>query len=192
MANSKWNIDAAHSSLQFSVRHMVITKVRGAFKGYSGTLELDENRDQALARVDVVIDAASIDTSEPKRDEHLRSQDFLDVAAYPTLAFRSRSIDRSGDRYRVTGDLTIHGVTRSVTLDAEFQGQGKDPWGGQRAAFSAKTSVNREDFGLTWNQVLEAGGVLVGTKIDIEIEVQAVQAARAERAPAAEVASATA
>jgi polyisoprenoid-binding protein YceI len=192
MANSKWNIDPTHSSLQFSVRHMVITKVRGAFKGFTGSLELEDSRDQALAKVDVVVDAASIDTSEPKRDEHLRSQDFLNVAAHPTLSFQSRSIERKGNRYQLNGDLTIHGVTRPVTLDAEFQGQGKDPWGGERVAFSAKTSINREDFGLTWNQVLEAGGVLVGTKIEIDVEVQAVKAARAERAPAQEAASATA
>lgn len=191
MTHSKWNIDPAHSSLQFSVRHMVITKVRGAFKSYDGSLELDESRDQALAKVNVLIDAASIDTSEPKRDEHLKSQDFLDVAAHPTLRFSSQTIERSGERYRVTGDLTIRGVTRAVTLDAEFEGQGKDPWGGQRVSFSARTSINREDFGLTWNQVLEAGNVLVGTKIDIEIEVQAVKAVRPERAPAADVASAS-
>jgi polyisoprenoid-binding protein YceI len=171
---------------------MVITKVRGAFKGFTGSLELEDSRDQALAKVDVVVDAASIDTSEPKRDEHLRSQDFLNVAAHPTLSFQSRSIERKGNRYQLNGDLTIHGVTRPVTLDAEFQGQGKDPWGGERVAFSAKTSINREDFGLTWNQVLEAGGVLVGTKIEIDVEVQAVKAARAERAPAQEAASATA
>jgi polyisoprenoid-binding protein YceI len=183
MANSKWNIDASHSSLQFSVRHMVITKVRGAFKAYTGSLELNEEKDLELAKVDVVIDAASIDTAEPKRDEHLRATDFLDVANYPTLRFESRTIQRRGERYQVEGDLTIHGVTRQVVLDAEFQGQAKDPWGGLRAAFNAKTSVNREDFGLTWNQALEAGGLLVGTKIDIEIEVQAVKAARAE-APA--------
>jgi polyisoprenoid-binding protein YceI len=178
MTNSKWNIDASHSSLQFSVRHMVITKVRGAFKSYTGSLELDEAKDLELAKVDVVIDAASIDTSEAKRDEHLRGSDFLDVATYPTLRFQSRGIERKGQRYQVQGDLSIHGVTRPVVLDAEFQGQGKDPWGGQRAAFNARTSVNREDFGLTWNQVLEAGGVLVGTKIDIEIEIQAVKAAQ--------------
>jgi polyisoprenoid-binding protein YceI len=177
---AQWNIDASHSNLQFSVRHMVITKVRGAFKTFKGTLELDESN--TLGSVSVLIDASSIDTSEPKRDEHLRSSDFLDVATYPTLAFDSRSIERSGDRYQVQGDLTIHGVTRRVALEAEFQGQGKDPWGGQRAAFSAKASINREDFGLTWNQVLEAGGVLVGTKIDIEIEVQAVKAAQASAA----------
>jgi polyisoprenoid-binding protein YceI len=189
MANSKWNIDASHSSLQFSVRHMVITKVRGAFKTYTGSLELNEGNDLELAKVDVVIDAASIDTAEPRRDEHLRGTDFLDVASFPTLRFESRAIAQRGERYRVEGDLTIHGVTRPVVLDAEFQGQAKDPWGGQRAAFNAKTSVNREDFGLTWNQALEAGGLLVGTKIDIEIEVQAVKAARAE-APAREGAAA--
>jgi polyisoprenoid-binding protein YceI len=182
MALSKWNIDAAHSSLQFSVRHMVITKVRGSFKLFTGTLDLDDSDELALAKVDVVIDASSIDTAEPKRDEHLKGSDFLDTASYPTLTFQSRTIERHGARYQVTGDLTLHGVTRSVTLDAEFQGQGKDPWGGQRAAFSAKGSVNREDFGLSWNQVLEAGGVLVGTKIDIELEVQAVKVVQAEKA----------
>ena len=179
---TQWKIDASHSSLQFTVRHMVITKVRGSFKSYDGTLDLDTGNDGsldkvALHKVAVVIDASSIDTHEPKRDGHLRSSDFLDVAAYPTIEFESRSSERRGDRYTVQGDLTIHGVTRPVTLDAEFQGQGKDPWGGQRVAFSARTRINREDFGLTWNQVLEAGGVLVGTQIDIEIEVQAVKAA---------------
>jgi polyisoprenoid-binding protein YceI len=189
MARTQWNIDASHSNLQFSVRHLVITKVRGAFRSYGGTLELDENDSLGLAEVDVSIDAASIDTAEPKRDEHLRSSDFLDVAAHPTLRFESRSIAREGARYRVSGDLTIRGVTRTVVLDAEFQGRGKDPWGGQRAAFSARTSIDREEFGLTWNQALEAGGVLVGTKIDIEIEVQAVKAAQPERAAAREAAA---
>jgi len=192
MAQTSWTIDASHSSLQFSVRHLVITKVRGAFRSYRGTLELDENDGLGLADVDVSIDAASIDTAEPKRDEHLRSSDFLDVAAHPTLRFQSRSIAREGARYRVTGDLTIRGVTRSVVLDAEFQGRGRDPWGGQRAAFSARTSINREEFGLTWNQALEAGGVLVGTTIEIELEVQAVKAAQPERAPAREAAAARA
>jgi polyisoprenoid-binding protein YceI len=192
MTQTQWNIDASHSNLQFSVRHLVITKVRGAFRSYRGTLELDENDGLVLAKVDVSIDAASVDTGEPKRDEHLRSSDFLDVAAHPTLRFQSRSIAREGAQYRITGDLTIRGVTRSVVLDAEFQGRGKDPWGGQRAAFSARTSVDRRDFGLTWNQTLEAGGVLVGTTIDIEIEVQAVKVAQPERAPVREAAAASA
>jgi polyisoprenoid-binding protein YceI len=185
MASSKWNIDAAHSSLQFSVRHMVITKVRGAFKSYTGSVELKDDKDLELANVEVVIDASSIDTAEAKRDEHLRGADFLDVATYPTLRFQSRSIERKGQRYQVQGDLTLHGVTRPVVLDVEFQGQGKDPWGGQRAAFSAKTSLNREEFGLSWNQVLEAGGLLVGTKIDIEIELQAVKVVQTEAAVSA-------
>ena len=188
MAKAQWNIDASHSNVQFSVRHMVITKVRGAFKSYSGTLELDDDR--TLGQVDVRIDAASIDTGEPRRDEHLRSTDFLDVASHPQMRFVSSSISRQGDSYRIAGDLTIRGVTRSVVLDAEFQGQGKDPWGGQRAAFSARTSIDRQDFGLTWNQALETGGVLVGTKIDIEIEVQAVKAVQPERAPAQQAAAA--
>jgi polyisoprenoid-binding protein YceI len=192
MAQTQWNIDASHSNLQFSVRHLVITRVRGAFRSYRGTLELDENDGLGLTKVDVSIDAASIDTAEPKRDEHLRSSDFLDVAAHPTLRFQSRSIAREGAQYRVTGDLTIRGVTRSVVLDAEFQGRGKDPWGGQRAAFSARVSIDRQDFGLTWNQALEAGGVLVGTTIEIEIEVQAVKVAQPERAPAREAAAARA
>jgi polyisoprenoid-binding protein YceI len=188
-AQTQWNIDASHSSLQFSVRHLVISKVRGAFRSYRGTLALEENEGLQLSAVDVSIDAASIDTGEAKRDEHLKSSDFLDVAGHPTLRFQSRSIARDGARYRVTGDLTIRGVTRSVVLDAELQGRGKDPWGGQRAAFSAHTSIDREDFGLTWNQALETGGVLVGTKIDIDIEVQAVKAAQPERAAAREAAA---
>src|SRR5690606_12271852 len=172
--------------------HMVISKVRGAFRKYAGSVELDERDGLSLTQVDVSVDAASIDTSEPARDEHLRGPDFLDVQAHPTLRFQSRTVERQGARHRITGDLTIRGVTRPVLLDAEFQGRATDPWGGQRAAFSAKTSIDRGEFGLTWNQVLEAGGVLVGTKIDVEIEVQLVKAAQAERgaAPGAVAASA--
>ena len=174
---SKWNIDAAHSNLQFSVRHMVISKVRGAFESFTGSFELDEANGYAPSNVNVTIDASSIQTREPKRDEHLRSKDFLDVATYPTLSFVGESVERRGERFEIRGQLSLHGVTRPVVLEAEFQGQGKDPWGGERAAFSARTSIDREAFGLQWNQVLEAGGVLVGTKIEIELEVQAVKAA---------------
>jgi polyisoprenoid-binding protein YceI len=175
MTQNTWNIDSAHSSIHFSARHMVITKVRGAFKSYRGTVELDE-ADRTRSRVRVEIDVDSIDTAEPKRDGHLKSADFLDVAQFPTISFESRSIVARGDSYTVTGDLTLHGVTRPVTLSAEFQGQARDPWGGERVAFAAKGSISREDFGLTWNQLLEAGGMLVGSKIEIEIEVQAVRA----------------
>lgn len=174
---SKWNIDASHSNLQFSVRHMVISKVRGAFETFTGSFDLDEANGYAPSNVNVTVDAASIQTREPKRDEHLRSKDFLDVATYPTLSFVGESTERRGERFEIQGQLSLHGVTRPVVLEAEFQGQGKDPWGGERAAFSARTSIDREAFGLQWNQVLEAGGVLVGTKIEIELEVQAVKAA---------------
>jgi len=178
---SNWNIDASHSNLQFSVRHMVISKVRGAFERFNGSFELDDAN--APSNVVVTIDASSIQTREPKRDEHLRSKDFLDVETYPTLSFVGKSAERRGDHYEIRGELSLHGVTRPVVLDAEFQGLGKDPWGGERAAFSARTTVDREAFGLHWNQVLEAGGVLVGTKIEIEIEVEAVKAAGAAGAP---------
>lgn len=172
---STWNIDKSHSSVGFVARHMLISKVHGTFKSYSGKLELDDN-DLTRSRIEVSIDAASIDTSEPKRDAHLRSADFFDVENYPTLSFKSESIGKNGDAYIVAGALTIHGVEKHVTLDVQFDGAGKDPWGGERIAFTAKTSIRRDDFGLTWNQVLEAGGVLVGSKIEIELEVQAVKA----------------
>jgi polyisoprenoid-binding protein YceI len=175
MNRDKWNIDASHSSIQFSARHMLITKVRGAFKAYQGFIELNEE-DLTQSKVEVVIEAGSLDTAEPRRDAHLKGSDFLDVGSHPTLRFESRSIQKHGDAYRVLGDLTIRGVTRPVTLNADFEGQSKDPWGGERVAFAAKTSIDREEFGLTWNQALETGGVLVGTKISIELDVQAVRA----------------
>jgi polyisoprenoid-binding protein YceI len=173
MTISKWNIDSTHSGVHFVARHMVITKVRGSFKAFEGTLELDE-ADLTRSKIHVKIDAGSIDTAEARRDAHLKSPDFLDVEKFPALVFESKSLKKSGDDYLITGDLSLHGVTKEVTLKAEVGGQGKDPWGNQRTAFSATTSINREDFGLKWNQVLEAGGVLVGTKIDIELDVQAV------------------
>jgi polyisoprenoid-binding protein YceI len=175
MSTNTWNIDASHSGIHFIARHMVITKVRGSFKGFTGKIELDE-ADMTKSKVDATIDAATIDTGEAKRDGHLKSADFLDAEKFPTLAFKSKAIAKSGDGYKVTGDLTIHGVTKEVVLSAEFEGKGKDPWGGERVAFAAKTTINREDFGLTWNQVLEAGGLLVSNKIEVELEVQAIRA----------------
>lgn len=173
MATEKWDIDTSHSSVGFSVRHMVISKVHGHFTKWGGELALDLE-DLARSSVSIEIDAASIDTREPKRDEHLRSPDFFDAEKFPKLTFKSEKIQRTGDdSAKVTGALTIHGVTREATLDVELGGVGKDPWGGQRAGFSAKTRINRKDFGLSWNQALEAGGVLVGENIDITIELQA-------------------
>jgi len=169
-----WDIDVTHSAIHFHVRHMVISKVHGRFARWSGAVELDL-ADPTRSVVNVAIEAASIDTQVVDRDNHLRSADFLDVAAHPQLTFASRRIEKAGAGYRVTGDLTIRGATREVVLEAEFAGTGKDPWGNERAGFSAKTSLDRREFGLTWNAALEAGGVLVGEKVEISIELEAVK-----------------
>jgi polyisoprenoid-binding protein YceI len=180
--NSGWNIDTVHSGINFSVRHMVVSKVRGRFTKYTGTLAIDD-ADLARSSVEATIDAASIDTGTAQRDTHLRSPDFLDVERFPEIRFRSTRIHKvADDRYHLTGDLTIRDVTREVSLDVEYGGQAKDPWGNARIGFIAKATLDRKDFGLLWNQVLEAGGVLVGDRVDIELEVQAVRAAAAKAA----------
>jgi len=182
MSTHTWNIDPNHSSIGFSARHMVFAKVRGRFARWSGTFRLDEE-DLTRSAVEVEIDAASIDTGVADRDAHLRSPDFFDVARFPKLRFASKKVEKSGDgHYRISGDLTIRDVTRQVVLQAEYGGQAKDPWGNQRVGFTATASIERGDFGLKWNQVLEAGGVLVGERIDVEIELQAVKAAADVRA----------
>jgi len=156
---------------------MVVAKVRGRFASWNGTLELDE-ADLAGSKLDVEMDARSIDTGNAQRDEHLRSADFFDVEQFPTLRFVSRSIENvAGDRFLVLGDLTLHGVTRQIVLNVERGGEAKDPWGNRRAGFAATASVQRSDFGLVYNQALETGGVLVGDRVDIELDVQAVQSA---------------
>ncbi|HEY0482633.1 MAG TPA: YceI family protein [Kofleriaceae bacterium] len=182
MTTNQWNIDGAHSGINFSIRHMVVSKVRGRFGTFGGTLDLDDG-DLTRSTIQVTIDASSIDTGTAQRDDHLRSADFFDVERFPELRFRSQRIEKLGrDRYRVAGDLTIRDVTREVTLDVEYGGQAKDPWGNERAGFLAKASIDRKDFGLQWNQVLEAGGLLVGDRVDIELEVQAVKLAAAQAA----------
>jgi polyisoprenoid-binding protein YceI len=174
-----WNIDTTHSGISFSIRHMVFSKVRGRFGKYTGAIQLDEG-DLARSSVEVTIDAASIDTGTAQRDTHLRSPDFFDVETFPELRFRSKRVEDLGDgRLRVTGDLSIRDVTREVVLEAETTGRGKDPWGNERLGFSARASIDRKEFGLKWNQVLEAGGFLVGDKVDIELDVQALSAAAA-------------
>ena len=176
MSTSKWDFDLVHSSINFHVRHLMVSKVHGRFQTWTGTLELDE-QDLTRSRIDISIDASSIDTKEDKRDAHLRSPDFLDVEKFPAITFTSKRIERDGDGYQVTGDITFHGVTREVVLEVEGGDQFvKDPWGGLRTGFSAKTRLNRKDFGLTWNMALEAGGFVVGDKLEISIEVEAVKA----------------
>lgn len=177
MTTTNWNFDLSHSSVNFHVRHLMVSKVHGRFSLWSGSLLID-NDDMTKSRVEVSIDATSVDTKEEKRDAHLRSADFFDVEKFPALTFKSTAVEKVGDEeLAVTGNLTIHGVTKSVKLAVELGGVAKDPWGGTRTGFSAKTSINRKDYGLGWNSVLEAGGVLVGEKVEITLEIEAVQAA---------------
>jgi polyisoprenoid-binding protein YceI len=176
---NRWDIDVGHSAIHFWVRHMVISKVHGRFANWSGTIQFDEE-DPTRSSVDVRIDSASVDTHVADRDAHLRSPDFLDVARFPQMNFKSKRVEKAGgSAYRVVGDLDLHGVTREVVLEAEFAGTGKDPWGNQRAGFSAKAVLDRRDFGLVWNAALETGGVLVGEKVEIGIELEAVKSVAA-------------
>ena len=172
----KWAIDAYHSSVTFSIRHMM-SKVRGQMKAKEGWIEVD-NDDLSTARVDVVLDAASIDTGVEMRDNHLRSADgHFDVANYPTITFKSKRVEgKDPSNFKVIGDLTIHGITKEVTLKASFNGEGKDPWGNRRVSFSTETKLNRKDFDLTWNQALEAGGFILGDDVKVEIDLEAIPA----------------
>jgi len=177
MAREFWDIDPSHSSVGFTVRHMVFAKVHGRFSKFAGTIEIDRER-PGNSSVIVTIEAKSIDTHEEKRDAHLRSADFLDVEEFPELAFRSTGVrPGEGGKFQVVGDLAIRGVARPLTLEAESLGEGKDPWGNARAGFTAHATVNRLDYGLKWNQVLEAGGMLVGDRVDVEIDIEAVKRA---------------
>ena len=172
---STWSIDPAHSHVEFAVKHLMISTVKGRFGIVRGTVRLDD-RDPARGQAEIEIDADSIDTREAKRDAHLRSADFFDVETFPTITFRSTRIEQAaGDEFKLVGDLTIHGVTREVTLDVTAEGRGKDPWGGERAGFSAATKIKRSEFGLTWNQALETGGFVVGDEIKISLDVEVVR-----------------
>lgn len=171
-AAGTWSLDPSHSSVGFSVRHLGLSKVRGRFSSFTGDVVVAE--DPAQSSVSVTIDVTSIDTRDDKRDEHLRTNDFFDAPAFPTMTFTSTSVAGAGSDWQVTGDLTIRGITREVVLDATFEGTAGDPWGATRAAFTATTEVDREQFGMTWNAALETGGVLVGKRVKIEIEAEAV------------------
>jgi len=180
MANrGTWQIDPAHTTIEFAVKHMMFTTVRGRFKQFSGTIEADEEHPDRSS-VQVEIDAASIDTGVADRDTHLKSADFLEVEKHAKITFRSKRVEgaaaKEGDRFRVTGDLTIRGTTMEVTLDATYEGRGKDPWGKERAGARATAELDRRQWGLMWNQALETGGILVGNNVKIEAEVQAVKA----------------
>ena len=174
---AQWKFDKSHTSIEFVARHMMITNVRGSFGEFDGILDFDPAHPENAA-VDVTIQAASLNTGVADRDNHLRSADFLDVANHPTITFRSTSVEAMDEtRVRLNGDLTVRGVTKPVKLDVEYLGQTNSPFGDVRAGFEASTKINREDFGLTWNVALEAGGVLVGKEIKIELAVQAIRVA---------------
>lgn len=173
LISQEWEIDRAHTNVSFITRHLMLAKVRGEFRNFEGSFRVGEVPEDSWA--EITIDAASIDTGLPVRDEHLRSPDFLDVRNHPHLHFRSTQLERQGDSsFKMTGDLTIRGVTRPVTLDLHYLGAARDPCGNLKAAFEAKAQINREDFGLTWNRTLETGGVLVDKHVNLEIEAQAV------------------
>ena len=174
-ATSTWKLDPSHSSVEFSAKHMMFTTVKGRFGEVDGTVEINGDAPSS-AVVKATMKAASIDTRSEQRDGHLRSADFLDVENYPEVTFASTKISGSKEHFTITGDLTIRGTTKSVTLDVTYEGKGIDPWGGERLGFSADTKIDRREFGLTWNQALEAGGVLVSNDIKIHIDAQLVRA----------------
>lgn len=176
-AQSTWTVDKTHSNVDFSVRHLVISTVRGHFREFDATVYLDESNPEN-SRVSASVDVASVDTNEPARDEHLRSDDFFNAAEFPKLTFESTSVEQLGPtKFKVTGNLTIRDVTREVVLDGNFEGRVQDPWGNERAAFEAETEISRKDFNVRWNQMLEAGGAVVSDKVKIHLYIEAVKQA---------------
>jgi polyisoprenoid-binding protein YceI len=174
--SSTWKIDPAHSNVEFAVKHLMISTVKGRFSDVEGEIVIVPG-ERSRSSVTATIRAASIDTRTGQRDDHLRSADFLDAAKFPDLAFKSTRITGDESELKVTGELTIRGVTREISLDVTSEGAGKDPWGGDRIAFAGTTKLDRREFGLTWNQAIEAGGVLVGNEVKISVDVQAVKQA---------------
>jgi polyisoprenoid-binding protein YceI len=175
LAADSYSFDKAHSTVGFQVRH-IFTMVGGAFKEFEGTISVDHATPAASA-VEFTIQTASIDTREPKRDAHLRSADFFDVATHPTITFKSSAIKPAGgDLYEVSGQLTMHGVTKSVTLPVRFMGEGKDPWGNEKMGFQLETTLNRKDYGINWNQTLDKGALMLGDEVKVQVSVEANKA----------------
>ena len=176
MTKTTWALDAAHSSVDFSVRHMMIANVKGTFHNFSATVEADPT-DLTTANIEFSIETASVDTRNKDRDGHLVSADFFDVENHPNMTFKATNIEKTDEgEYNVHGDLTLRGVTKQETFKVTFEGQGKDPWGNTKVGFTAEGAINRSDYGLVWNAALETGGVLVGDKVKINLQLQAVQA----------------
>lgn len=175
-AKTAWKLDPSHTLVEFSAKHLMISTVRGRISEIEGTIYTNES-DPTNSSVEATLKGASIDTRNEQRDQHLRSDDFLNAEAFPEITFRSKRIEGDTEHFKLTGDLTIRSTTREVTLDVEYGGRTRDPWGGERVGFSASGKIDRRDFGLVWNQVLETGGVVVGNDIRINIEVEAVKTA---------------
>jgi polyisoprenoid-binding protein YceI len=173
-AKTAWKLDPTHSTVEFSAKHLMITTVKGRIVDIEGTIYTNEN-DPKSSSVEATLKTASIDTRTDQRDQHLRSADFLNVEQYPEIKFKSTRIEGGKQEFKLTGDLTIRDVTRPITLDVTFEGQTKDPWGGERVGFSASGKIDRREFGLTWNQLLEAGGVAIGNEIKLSLDIQAVR-----------------
>jgi len=173
--STNWKIDHSHSNVTFEVSHMVVSTVTGKFQEFDGTIKADKD-DFSDASVSFTIQAASVNTNNEKRDNHLRDEDFFEVATYPTLEFVGKKMtQKSGNKYTLTGDLTMHGVTKEIELDVRYNGQVKDPWGNTRAGFKVSGTLNRTDYGLTWNNTLEAGGLLVGEDVDIQVNLELIK-----------------
>ena len=172
---TKWTVDTGHSSIGFSVKHMMISKVIGTCDMFKAEVEAQDLADLTWAKIAFHIDGASINTRNEERDKHLWTDEFFDVEQHPSITFESTDINKTGDSYFVTGNLTMRGITNEVTFDTVFNGKGTNPWGKEVYAFEAKTIVDREDFGITWNQVLEMGGVLVGKEVEILVELEVIQ-----------------
>jgi polyisoprenoid-binding protein YceI len=173
-SKTQWKLDPTHTTVEFSAKHLMITTVKGRITDVEGTIDIDEANPKNSSVV-AILKGASIDTRTEQRDQHLRSADFLHVEKYPAITFHSTRVEGERDEFKLTGDLTIRDVTKPITLDVRFEGQTKDPWGGERVGFSATAKIDRRDFGLVWNQLLETGGVAVGNDIKIGIEVEAVK-----------------
>ncbi|MDH4078638.1 MAG: YceI family protein [Nitrospira sp.] len=172
---ARWDIDPDHSAIEFRVAHMVVSKTSGRFTDYQGFVEMDADT-KALKSIEATIKAGSIDTNHDKRDAHLRNADFLDVEQFPTMTYKMSQYQKQGDTYTIIGDLTLRGVTKQVTLSATFNGVTKDPWGNTRAGFSADGTLNRKDFGMVWNKVLDSGGLVVGDEVHIHLDIECIKA----------------
>ena len=172
---ARWDLDPDHSIIEFRVAHMVVSKTAGRFMDYSGVVEMDAEAQQ-FKTIEATINTASVNTNHEKRDAHLRNADFFDVEKYPTMTYKMKSYKKTGEGYTALGDLTIHGVTKEITLVGTFNGVSKDPWGNTRAGFTAEGKVNRKDFGMVWNKTLDTGGFVVGDEVNIRLDIECIKA----------------